>query len=210
MESIAISVRQTLSRDLSMAPVMAIGPVRIDPPTRTISSVNGTRKLEPRVMRTLVVLAEARGEVLSRDDLIELARDGVIVGDNAINRVVSQLRKVLLELAGDSVRLETITKVGFRLVADDWTPAAVESTPHPPATRAFDRRVLLGGAAAAGAGLLGLGGWRMLRGHVPDPRARELWEHGQLTQKTGEPGTMETAMGFYKQAVAIDPDYADA
>ena len=171
MESIAISGRQTLSRDLSKAPVMAIGPVRIDPPTRTISSAEGTRKLEPRVMRTLVVLAEARGEVLSRDDLIELAWDGVIVGDNAINRVVSQLRKVLLELAGDSVRLETITKVGFRLVADDWTPAAVESTTQPPAARAFDRRVLLGGAAAAGAGMLGLGGWRMLRGHVPDPRA---------------------------------------
>lgn len=67
-------------------------------------------------MQVLVTLAGAGGKVLSRDDLIEHCWDGRIVGDNAINRVISRLRHVLAELTGDAVRLETISKVGFRLI----------------------------------------------------------------------------------------------
>src|SRR5688572_24761566 len=106
------------SQDLSKAAPFTLGPLEVDPSTRRV--VQGEREsvLEPRVMRVLVALASASGKVLSRDDLIALCWDGQIVGDNAINRVISLLRQVLADLAGTAVKLETITKVGFRLVVD--------------------------------------------------------------------------------------------
>lgn len=102
--------------DLSKALAFALGPLTIDPPMRAIRNVQVSETVEPRVMRVLVVLGGEPGRVFSRDDLIQLCWDGQIVGDNAINRAISLLRAVLAELGGEVVRIETITKVGFRLI----------------------------------------------------------------------------------------------
>lgn len=115
------------AHDLSKAVGFALGPLAVDPPSRRVSAGARSEMLEPRTMRVLVALGGAEGKVLSRDDLIEQCWDGTIVGDNAINRVISQLRPVLADLGGGAVRLETITKVGFRLVCDmaEASPGAV-------------------------------------------------------------------------------------
>jgi tetratricopeptide (TPR) repeat protein len=176
--------------------------------------------LEPRVMRVLVALGAAPGTVLSRDDLIELCWDGTIVGDNAIDRVISRLRHVLDELAGGAVQLETITKVGFRLVCAGSTAEAV-STPEPLAdfsaaaegpfwTRKMTRRAAAGGIALLGSSALVYAAWDSPTRHVPDPRALDLYRRGQLLLKSWELGSIRQAIAFNKQAVAIDPDYADA
>ena len=113
--------------DLSKAAGFTLGPLTVDPPMRTVHNARLSEMLEPRVMRVLVALRGEPGRVFSRDDLIELCWDGQIVGDNAINRVISRLRAVLAKLAGETVRLETITKVGFRLIgiASDLPAAPV-------------------------------------------------------------------------------------
>ena len=113
--------------DLSKAAGFTLGPLTVDPPMRTVRNARLSEMLEPRVMRVLVALRGEPGRVFSRDDLIELCWDGQIVGDNAINRVISRLRAVLAKLAGETVRLETITKVGFRLIgiASDLPAAPV-------------------------------------------------------------------------------------
>ncbi len=96
----------------------ALGSLAVDPPARRIAAGMRSERLEPRVMRVLVALARAGGGVLSRDDLIEQCWDGTIVGDKAIDRSISLLRHALDALSGGAVRLETITKVGFRLVQE--------------------------------------------------------------------------------------------
>ena len=206
------------AQDLSKAERFALAGLMVDPPTRRIIAGDREELLEPRVMRVLVALDLARGKVLSRDDLIALCWDGVIVGDNAINRVISRLRAVLAELAGDTVRLETITKVGFRLIADHShsgvaqmdeaaTPLAVEST----ARAAVSRRLAIGGVVAASlAGGFAYAGWNSAARYRPKPEALELYERGLGIQKSAGPGTTRQAMTFYQRAVAIDPDYADA
>lgn len=164
-------------------------------------------------MQVLVALGLEPGQVLSRDDLIALCWDGRIVGDNAINRVISLLRQALAEVTGDAVRLETITKVGFRVVvapsaASSERPAAAEQAAIASGSR---RRMFVGGLAATALGATGLAWWRPeeLFGHRADPRAVALRDEGMALQKTAGPGTMEQAIANYKRAVAIDPDYAD-
>ena len=202
--------------DLSKAKAFALGPLRVEPSLRIVTAGNRTESLEPRVMRVLVALADASGAVLSRDDLIALCWDGQIVGDNAINRVVSRLRAMLQELAGEQVRLETITKVGFRLIGDSSPPMAVSSGPDlgslPTSRAAFSRRTAVGGAAAAVAlGAIAYIGWRGARpGRRAYPEAVELYRQGVELTKSAVPGNNRQALTVFRRAVAIDPNFADA
>lgn len=203
-----------------------LGPLAVDPPSRRISIGARCEMLEPRVMRVLVALGEAEGKVLSRDDLIEQCWDGTIVGDNAINRVISRLRHALADLGGGAVRLETITKVGFRLVVDGQTEGFMlpgnsqtgEAMPVATATggagvavwrRPWTRRAAALGLTGAGVALA-WAGWSRSQRHVPDPRAVALYQRGQAILQTGEYETRGEAIKLYKQAVAIDPRYAEA
>ncbi|WP_157096708.1 winged helix-turn-helix domain-containing protein [Tsuneonella dongtanensis] len=176
---------------------------------RTIAADGKEVLLEPRVMQVLVAFARNPGQVLSRDNLIALCWDGRIVGDDAINRAISLLRQGLAEVVGEAVRLETIKKVGFRLVTDEPALSPGGSVE----TLGLSRRIaILGGAG----GVLALGSvaaWfnrEAILGSPRDPRVVALAERAHLIQLTGEPGTSEQAVAFYKQAVSIDPDDADS
>src|SRR5262245_13263540 len=85
--------------DLARAVPFTLGPIRVEPALRQVSAAGRIETLEPRTTRVLVALAGAGGGVLTRDDLLEVCWDGQIVSDNAINRVISQLRRMIAELA---------------------------------------------------------------------------------------------------------------
>lgn len=116
-----------------------LGPLTVRPGLRQVVRDDGMSEvLEPRVMQVLIALALADGAILTRDDLTTSCWDSRIVGEDAINRVISRLRRVAEGIARDSFKLETITKVGYRLVLreDVATPTvadrAVMSSPTPP------------------------------------------------------------------------------
>ena len=94
-----------------------LGDLRVQPATRQLFRGDSSEVLEPRVMQVLVALAQANGAVISRDELIERCWGGVIVGENAIQRVISRLRQVATTLGKGCFQLETITKVGYRIIA---------------------------------------------------------------------------------------------
>ncbi len=101
--------------DLATALPFRIGPLTVEPAQRQVTAAT-SETLEPRVMQVLVLLAMANGAVVSRDELVRQCWEGRIVGDDVINRVIARLRR-LLEKHGDAaVRIETITKVGYRLI----------------------------------------------------------------------------------------------
>ncbi|GAA4747197.1 alpha/beta fold hydrolase [Sphingomonas daechungensis] len=66
-------------------------------------------------MQVLVVLGRAHGEVVSRDDLIDQCWGGRIVTDDAINRVIAQIRRVGSEFCQGEFSVQTIRSVGYRL-----------------------------------------------------------------------------------------------
>lgn len=104
--------------DLARSAAFAIAGVRVDPATRQVMHPDGTPEtLEPRVMEVLVALHRAGGAILSRDDLIASCWRGMVVGEDAIQRVIQRLRK--LAAATGAFRIETITRVGYRLLAAD-------------------------------------------------------------------------------------------
>ena len=101
--------------DLAYAAPFRLGPLMVEPPLRQITAAR-SETLEPRVMQVLVVLAMANGAIVSRDDLVRQCWEGRIVGDDSINRVIARLRKLIEDHGDGAVRIETITKVGYRLI----------------------------------------------------------------------------------------------
>jgi len=73
--------------------------------------------LEPKVHQLLCVLVEAKGELVSRDKLIDKVWQGRVVGEGAINRTVSLLRGHFSSLDDKFVYIETLPKAGYKLVA---------------------------------------------------------------------------------------------
>ena len=88
-----------------------IGAAEVRPASRLLEGPDGAQLLEPRVMQVLVALHDAAGGVLSKDDLIECCWDGRVVGEDAINRTIGNLRRACMA-AGSPFRIETIPRVG--------------------------------------------------------------------------------------------------
>lgn len=108
-------VRNTI--ELARESDFAIGSMTVKPSASEVEAGGAAHKLEPRVMQVLIALARAEGAVVSRNDLIEICWGGVIVGEDAINRVVSRVRRLAELAAPPAFRVDTIPKVGYRLIA---------------------------------------------------------------------------------------------
>ncbi|MEI9931938.1 MAG: winged helix-turn-helix domain-containing protein [Rhizomicrobium sp.] len=128
--------------DLAHVAAFRLGALTVDPATRQIARGDVHETLEPRVMQVLVALRQANGAVVSRNDLIALCWDGRVVGDNAIHRTISRLRDIAGGIGAECFRLETVAKVGYRLIACD---VKEETATLPPAARGNHRVI----AAAA-------------------------------------------------------------
>jgi len=72
--------------------------------------------VKPKVMAVLQCLAAADGEVVTRQDLFDTVWPGALISDATLSQSVAELRQAFGESAKDAKIIETIPKVGFRLV----------------------------------------------------------------------------------------------
>jgi TolB-like protein/DNA-binding winged helix-turn-helix (wHTH) protein/cytochrome c-type biogenesis protein CcmH/NrfG len=107
-----------------------LGSVTVRPSLREMCWGEHKEQLEPRVMQVLVALAGASGNVVSRDELIRLCWDGRIVGEAAINRCILKLRDLAEAVGENSFRIETIPRVGYRLLPGGVGAASVPDLPE--------------------------------------------------------------------------------
>jgi DNA-binding winged helix-turn-helix (wHTH) protein/tetratricopeptide (TPR) repeat protein len=176
--------------NLIAVPDFDIGTLLVQPSLRRVSAGEKAESVEPRVMQTLIALAQAGGAVVSRDALIDRCWGGRIVGEDAINRCIAKVRK-LAELADPpAFAIETISKVGYLLtvrgggapasLATDAPNTALRSPPGPtpywlpedsaglPPPAAFRKRWMALIAAAAAVTACGLAlAWLLLRPPAP-------------------------------------------
>lgn len=137
---ISPSVQAMFDQGISLAheaPVR-LGALNIEPARRRVVHDDGREEIvEPRVMQVFVALIRAGGQILTRDELMMSCWRGVVVGEDAINRVMGRLRRLAAGLASGCFELQTITKVGYRLVSDHLPREVLsaEVGPAPPAGR---------------------------------------------------------------------------
>lgn len=116
-----------------------------EPDSLTIRRGADERALEPRAFGVLAYLAGRSGRVVTIDELMDALWAGAVVTPNAVTRVIAQLRKALDDDARQPRYIQTVTRTGYRLIAEIG---------EPPATVRRRRLPLVVGAALAAATVL--------------------------------------------------------
>jgi TolB-like protein/tetratricopeptide (TPR) repeat protein len=96
----------------------SFGPFTLDLRRRVLLRDGQTVALRSRSLDILSVLLEARGNLVTKDELMARVWPGAIVEENALQVHVSALRKALGEDAGGKRYIVTIPGRGYRFVAD--------------------------------------------------------------------------------------------
>jgi TolB-like protein/DNA-binding winged helix-turn-helix (wHTH) protein len=102
----------------NLQPGFRIGDWEVYPQQNLLKRPDQTRALEPKVMDVLVFLADRQGEVVSRQQILDAVWYVVVVGDETLSRAVSVLRTDLGDDQKNPRYLKTISKRGYRFIAE--------------------------------------------------------------------------------------------
>lgn len=147
--------------ELANEPEFDLGILRVRPAERAVFLNGDRRDLQPRVMQVLVALARTRPSVVSRDKLVEQCWDGRIVGDDALNRCILALRHLSEEFTPKPFAIETVPRIGHRLVENGGKQ---ESATTKPKSRSW--RITALAAILILVAVTGLFSWQQRRAHV--------------------------------------------
>jgi len=209
---------QWITRSIDSAPFdlagrrdFSLGNATIRPSLRRITTSTGDASLEPRVMQVLIALSDADGFVLSRDTLMEMCWSGVIVGDDAVNRAIGELRRAVRDVDA-SFAIETIARVGYRL--NVCAPERQTPAPPSPIDNARDypsamsrRRLVAGSAGLVAAAMGGFLLWRE-RSDPTDKRVEALVAESEQAFRLGLPASDRQGIAMIEKAIAMQPQNA--
>ncbi len=201
--------------DLSERAPFSISELIVFPAIRQLQGPGDTVTVPPRVMLLLLALADARGDVVSREVLAERCWQGRFVAEDSLNTAVADLRRAIRKVSAAGIEIETIPKTGYRLVGAWPAPPAggarlangsVDSPVQNPLPR---RALLIGGVSILAAGAAGVAifsAWP--RSH--DARVAELIEKGTQALGDGEPSSDAQAITVLTEAARLAPENAAA
>lgn len=88
----------------------------VRPKRRLIERGDQSTQVKPKSMSVFECLAAAQGEPVSRNDLFDVVWPNAEVSDEVLTKCIVELRKAFGDSARDARVIETIPKLGFRLV----------------------------------------------------------------------------------------------
>ncbi len=114
----------------------------IQPNLNQISLEDKSFRVEPKVMATLLCLIEAKGQPITRQDILEKVWPDQIISDEVLTRAIFELRKIFNDDAKKPRFIATIPKRGYRCIAQVALPKAQQ------APKLLNRALVIAGALA--------------------------------------------------------------
>lgn len=111
--------------------ILSFASCRLDCGRHVFERDGEVQHLEPQVFDLIRVLAEAGGQLLSRDDLVDRVWAGLNVSDATISARVSAARRAVGDDGKAQGIIETVPRRGFRLAVPVETDAAPAAAPRP-------------------------------------------------------------------------------
>jgi Tol biopolymer transport system component/DNA-binding winged helix-turn-helix (wHTH) protein len=111
--------------------VYVFGDVRVDVRRFQVARAGRPLTLEPKAFDLLTLLLESHGEVVTKAEIFERLWPSTAVTDNALTRIVAQLRKALGDDAREAKYIETVPTRGYRWLADVRSDFRPSSVPRP-------------------------------------------------------------------------------
>lgn len=163
---------------------LAFGPFAIDVRTSVLSKDGRMVPLSPKLVQVLACLADARGALVTRDQLLERFWPDVNIADNTLTRAIADIRKVLDDDPATPAYVQTMARRGYRFVAPVTEQAAPSDAPTP-------------GTVAVSEAFTGL-----------EPFV--AWERGRAALESLSVEALPLAAEAFSRAVAGAPHYAQA
>lgn len=144
------------SRSIHLHAPFDVGGLRVEPSTLRVIRGDETARLEVRAMEVLVYLVQHAGQVVSREELENQVWEGRIVTEDAVTNAIAKLRRALNDDARHPRHIETVPKVGYRLISEIAPveeDASIKKTPESGLVRG---KIWVRGRVHSAAVLLGL------------------------------------------------------
>ncbi|WP_291844747.1 winged helix-turn-helix domain-containing protein [Maricaulis sp.] len=182
-----------------------LGDWRVTPASCEVAGPGGVQEVEPKVMDLLCLLAEAGGEVVTRETVSERIWPGVTVNEDAMGRCVWKLRRALGDPARNPRYVGTVPKRGYRLLEP------VRAMPVSAATMARVVPNWIWGVLGALLILIAFPAFWLVRNEVaattaPASRALQLVDRAEGFYYQFEFDSNEAAMRLYEAALALEAD----
>ena len=161
------------------------GNFSLDPVQRLLLRHGRPVSVTPKAFDLLVLMVENNGQLLVKEKLMDALWPRVSVEEGNLAVTVSHLRKILGDDRGKHVYIETVSKQGYRFVAQvvegpevplesrelhaklvEEEPAAMAPAGYAPLPSVVAGRSWMAGPAIALAGLLAFAGWWLASRHV--------------------------------------------
>jgi len=107
-----------ISRSSDSIDAFSIEDWQVDASTLRVSKDGKSEKLEPRTMEVLMYLADRPGETISREELEREVWGGQVVVYEALSNTITKLRKAFEDDPSEPRIIQTIPKVGYRLIGE--------------------------------------------------------------------------------------------
>lgn len=146
---------------------LQVGDWSFQPGLNRLSRGGERVRLEPKLADLLLLLVRRRGEVVSKNEIVDAVWEGRFIADSALTRAMAELRRALGDDAHQPIYIETISKRGYRLIAK--AGGLDRGTDSDPTARRLQ-------ALVAALVLLALAGglWVALRDDAPPPAGRAV------------------------------------
>lgn len=190
--------------------------------TGELVGAQGASRLEPKVADLLFLLAARRGQAVTREEIMDALWPGQVVGDDSLARAVFKLRQALGDDAKSPRYIETLSKRGYRLMAEPASADFREGVVAPdamsaPALRTSEvRRRWMSGALAVAIGALVIGGGWWSSGRWSHAPASNQGGLGSLIAQADDfyfqfsRGDNESAIELYERVLGLEPDNVPA
>jgi len=100
------------------SPIYQFDDVRVDLEKFDVSKGESRARLEPKAFEALVFLIEHRGRLVEKKELLDAVWKDAFVTENAMTRVIAQLRKALGDDSKEAKYIETVPTRGYRFIAE--------------------------------------------------------------------------------------------
>ena len=163
------------------------GNFRLDVGEHKLMRLDGTTKgsIPEKAFQTLVHLVRNSGTLLTKDELLETVWRDVVVEENNLVKAIYAIRRFLDDISENPKYIETVPKHGYRFVAK---VKRTEGGGHSNGDSAQERK----------------------KGSTIRSPAYKLYLRGKVKAGNVKRDETEAAIKLLEEAVAIDPNFAEA
>lgn len=98
--------------------MLRFGPFQLDTSQKRLFEKGIELPIEPKLFDLLMLLITHTHQLVSREFIVESLWSGRYVTDNAINKQIANLRKLLNDDPKQSKYIQTVPKLGYRFICD--------------------------------------------------------------------------------------------